>query len=110
MAFQHAELAAGRWYELSLFEQLGNIGSEISRARRWRETNRERYEGAAARALELFDLTMQDPRWRGGRRREIARTREVFCDIVWGDSQYATTLNDLQRYFDVYALAARRGR
>jgi hypothetical protein len=32
---QHRELAAGRWWELSIAEQLGNIGSEVSRAVRW---------------------------------------------------------------------------
>ncbi len=109
MAFQHAQMAAGRWRTMSLFEQLGNIGSEISRARRSRATHPDRFENAVIRALELFDLTLQDPRWRG-RRKEIARSREILCDIVWGESRYATSLDDLQRYFDTYALAARQTR
>jgi hypothetical protein len=29
---QHRDLAAGRWWQLTLAEQLGNIGSEVSRA------------------------------------------------------------------------------
>ena len=28
----HQSLAAGRWFELSLAEQLGNVGSEVGRA------------------------------------------------------------------------------
>jgi len=31
MTAMHRELAAGRWFELSLVEQLANIGSEIER-------------------------------------------------------------------------------
>jgi hypothetical protein len=34
-AMHHRDLAAGRWWQLSLAEQLGNIGSEVSRAVRW---------------------------------------------------------------------------
>jgi len=28
----HKELAAGKWFKLSLAEQMANIGSEVSRA------------------------------------------------------------------------------
>ncbi len=28
----HAGLAAGRWYQMTLVEQLANIGSEVGRA------------------------------------------------------------------------------
>lgn len=107
MAFQHKELAAGRWHQLSLKEQLGNIGSEVSRAIRWKGKDEKLYIGAVERALELFDLTLSDPRWKG-RRWEIARVREVFCDIVYGDRLYKTSLEDLQRYLDQFAFAARK--
>lgn len=106
MPYIHKELAAGRWKELSLAEQLGNIGSEISRAIRWQDKDKKLFEGAVWRALELFDLTLDDPRWRG-RTRETARVREVFCDIVFGDSQYNTSLQDLLNYCDKFAYAAR---
>jgi hypothetical protein len=103
--FQHKSLAAGRWFELSLVEQLGNIGSEVSRARR-AQGDEKRFEGAVTRALELFDLTLSDPRWRK-RLKEIARAREVFCDTVYGDHEYKTTLEDLDKYFTYFAFAAR---
>ena len=107
MTFKHKELAAGRWQTLSLKEQMANIGSEVSRASRWQGKNEKLFEGAVERALELFDLTLDDPRWKG-RRREIARVREVFCDTVYGDSLYDTSLKDLIRYFDAFAFAARK--
>jgi hypothetical protein len=106
---QHRDLAAGRWWELSLAEQLGNIGSEISRASRWASRNPELANGALERALELFDLTLDDPRHRQSppRLREIARAREVVADFFVGPNQYGSTAADLQKYFDAYALAAR---
>ncbi len=106
MAFQHKELATGQWQKLSLVEQLGNIGSEILRVSRQEGKNEKIFWGAVERALELFDLTLDDPRWKG-RRWEIARAREVFCDAVYGGKLYKSSLQDLTRYFDIFAFAAR---
>lgn len=107
MSFLHKELASGRWQNFSLAEQLGNIGSEVSRSIRWRGKDEKLFWGAVERALELFDLTLADPRWRG-RLREIARAREVFCDAVFGGKLYKSSLEDLDRYFLQFALAARQ--
>lgn len=106
---QHRDLAAGRWWELSLAEQLGNIGSEISRATKWTGRNEALARGALERALELFDLTLDDPRHRQSpaRLRELARAREVTVDFFDGSNEYHSTAETLQRYFDAYALAAR---
>lgn len=104
----HEDLAGGRWHTLPLVAQLGNIGSEISRALRARAAgNRTRMDGAMDRALELFDLTIADPRWRF-RLREICRAREVVCDFFYGDNEYRSTAESLDRYFLPYAQAARR--
>lgn len=105
--FLHKELASGKWQKLSLAEQLANIGSEVSRARRWFGRNQKIYEGAVQRALELFDLTLGDSRWRG-RLREIGRVREVFCDAITGGREYESTLNDLERYLFYFAILFRR--
>jgi hypothetical protein len=106
---QHRDLAAGRWWELSLAEQLGNIGSEISRTTKWSNRNDELARGALERALELFDLTLDDPRHRKSlaRLRELARAREVVVDFFHGSNEYHSTAAGLQKYFDAYALAAR---
>ena len=108
--FLHRELAAGRWWSLSLAEQLGNVGSEVSRAASWSTRHPKRAEAALHRALELIDLTLDDPRHRGSvaRLREIARTREIVVDFFAGPNQYRSTAASLQRYFDAYAVAARR--
>jgi hypothetical protein len=109
VAALHREQAAGRWGALSLAEQLGNVGSEVSRALRWRDKNPPLFEGAMRRALELLDLTLADPRWTG-RRKELARAREFLCGAWLGEPQYGTDLADLDRYFFRFALLARRGR
>lgn len=105
----HRELAAGRWHQLSLAEQLANVGSEVGRMRRWRERDPRAMTRAFERALELLDLTLADPRWRQ-RLREIARAREMLCDAAAGGGDYGTTLEDLDRYFLAFAVAARHGR
>jgi hypothetical protein len=102
----HKELAAGRWQELSLAEQMGNIGSEVSRTSLQKGKDEKLFWLAVEKALELFDLTLGDLRWKG-RRQEIARAREVFCDAVYGGKLYKSSLTDLVRYFDHFAWAAR---
>ncbi|HUL66687.1 MAG TPA: hypothetical protein VLW55_18965 [Burkholderiaceae bacterium] len=106
---QHRDLASGRWYELTLAEQLGNIGSEISRASKWRDRNPAIARGALERALELFDLTLDDARHRQSqaRLRELARVRELVVDFFDGPNEYRSTAKSLQKYFDQYALAVR---
>ncbi len=108
MSFRHADLAAGRWWTLSLAEQLGNVGSEVGRALNWRSRNPEIARGAFERALELMDLTLDDPRHRKSvaRLREIARAREVLVDFLAGPNRYGSSEVSLQRYFDAYARAA----
>lgn len=103
---RHQLLAAGGWQKLSLAEQLGNIGSEISRAMHWQGKDKKLFDAAVDRALELFDLTLDDSRW-NSRKQEIARAREVFCDTVFGKKEYHDSLPGLLCYFDQFAYAAR---
>ena len=107
----HSTLAAGRWQALTLAEQLGNVGSEVSRALKWKDRNPDIARGAVYRALELMDLTLGDPQHRSSvaRLREIARAREVMVDFLLGSNEYHSDGDSLQRYFDGFArLAAHR--
>ncbi len=106
MKILHKKLASGGWQKLTLTEQLGNIGSEVSRAFKWENRDDKFFRAAVERALELFDLTLDDPRWRG-RLKEISRAREIFCDALHGGKLYKSSLEDLVRYFDQFAFAAR---
>lgn len=106
MTVQHKNLAEGAWNQLSLVEQMANIGSEISRAVNWRDKDEKLYKNAIDRALELLDLTIQDVRWRA-RLKEIVRARELLCDAILGGKEYGASIKDLNRYFFCFALAAR---
>lgn len=109
MNFQHKNLAFGEWEKLTLMEQLGNVGSEISRAINWRGKDHTLFEGAIFRALELLDLTIRDPRWQK-RLKEILRVREILCETVFGRNEYQTSLEDLDRYFFQFVIVARMKR
>jgi len=109
MAPIHEQLASGRWHSLSLVEQRANVGSDVARAARWQEKDRQRFEQAFDRVLELLDLTIAGERWKG-RRKELTRARELLCDAMFGGTIYGSDLASLDRYFSHFAMAARLGR
>lgn len=97
----------GKWAALSFFEQMGNIGSEVSRACRWKEKQRpEMMQRAFYRGLELLDFTIALSC--GPRRRELLRAREVMCDFFAGENEYRSTARQMIRYYDAFAAAGRR--
>ncbi len=99
---------APRWGSFTLMEQLAHVGSEVDRTIRANESgNTARFDHALARALELFDLTAMDIRWRGHRCREILRAREEFCRLFFDESVPTGSAVGLQRYFLYFAIAAR---
>jgi len=107
----HAGLASGRWWTLTLADQLANAGADVGRAIRAKAAGDDvRFVSALDRSLELLDLTMADPRWVGPRLREIARVREVVCDFLVGDNVYGSTPASLDGYFMAFARASRRDR
>lgn len=103
---QHQTLGRGSWNNLSFFEQMGNIGSEVGRMRAWETRDPQAFRQAFVRALELLDFTRADPRWRGfPRLKELSRVRELLSAAASrGDGN---ELKDLERYFFTFALAAR---
>ena len=110
MTVQHRELAAGKWYQFSLVEQLANTGSEVERALNWRQRGNVEYSTRAIeRALELLDLTIADARHRG-RLRELTRVREVLVDYFYADNRFGSSPARWRTYFNAFAVAARAGR
>lgn len=100
--YQHESLAAGRWAEMTLANQMLNIGSEISRANKWRAKGKEnQVEKAVYRALELIDITIDAQRGKHSLK-EFSRLREVVCDYYLGENEWHTDGEALQRYFDCF--------
>ena len=111
MTTHHPDLAAGRWLELSLANQLGNVGSEYERALNWKERgDKDRFEDAFARLLELLDLTIADPRWRNHRLKELTRLREAICDELYSEVPEFIHEPNLREYFLYFGILARSER
>ena len=109
MTYQHKELADGGWNKLSLVEQLANIGAEVGRAIKWREKKPEYAMSSFCRSLELFSLTLADPKNRG-RLKEICRVKELWADFFFGENAYHSDAAFFERYFYAFGLAARMRR
>ncbi len=112
LKYQHKGLAEGKWFQLSLAEQMGNIGSEVHRAINWFLKKDERFQNAFDRALELFDLTISDKRWLY-RNKEICRSREYFCMLLFdtiNSNELEKDLQSFDKYFTDFAVYARKNK
>lgn len=110
MEYQHKDLAGGRWQELSFFEQMANIGSEVERAINWKNKKNAQYsEMAFERALELLDLTIDNEKNRN-HLRELLRLREVLVDYFVYENIYGSSDEKWHNYFYAFSFAARINR
>ena len=107
MAPIHKTLADGRWQEMTLAEQLGNIGSEVSRARSADERgNMERRNLSLERALELVALTIANES-NPLRKLEL----QNLCEALWSvrnNEAHGVSLSNIEEYFLPFALLARK--
>ena len=101
----HKNLAAGRWFELSLAEQLGNIGSEYYRASKSKGQNDDRFKSAAERTLELCELTTSDSRWNEHQQKELVLMQDQVSESL---KEGNSPDSGLQKYFDSFAILARK--
>ncbi len=87
-----------KWYKLSWARQLGNIGSELTRARLSEEKKDEAgRKNSLIRALELLDLTISDQRWIK-KLKELTRFREVIADWFCQTHAYNISHKILEKY------------
>ena len=102
----HKNLKLEDWRKQNIFGVMGNIGSEISRAIRWKNKNNEtKWKEALYRSLELFDLSIDNKNLTSAQLGELLRAREVWVDFIFGDNTYGSSSTDIQRYFDQFAIA-----
>lgn len=89
---------------MTIFEQLGNIASEISRAMNWENKGDEvSKKNALERALELIDLTLAGNRTN----REMTRLKEFVAEHYLSNGNYRVQLSEIYDYLLPFALVAR---
>ena len=99
-------LTEERWFQLSFFEQMANLGSEVERAIKWRKKDPERGRAAFESALELLDLTIDDKKNRiKATMKELCRLREVLVDYFLFDNIYGSDDKKWQDYFYAFNYA-----
>ena len=106
MIYQHKNLAKSRWFKLSFFEQMANIGSEVFRACKWKNKNLKHSQLASDRALELLFLTIDDKK-NINRLSELTRLYECLVDYFYFDNIYKTKEDKLNNYFNAFNYAVR---
>ncbi|EKD86639.1 MAG: hypothetical protein ACD_37C00207G0003 [uncultured bacterium] len=109
MTYQHKGLKNGGWNKLSLMEQMANIGSEVERAIKWRDRNKNYSKMAFHRALELLEITIDDKK-NLFRLKEIIRVYEVLVDFFAGENKYKSSDLSWKHYFYPYNFAVRTNR
>ena len=101
-----------RWATMTIFEQMGNIYSEVGRSMSAKKArNAERCEQAPIRAIELFDATVEVlVAQHSPKAREVLRAKEQYLAAMQDDGVAEADRISLDRYFLHFALVARAGR
>jgi hypothetical protein len=98
-----------RWSKMHIFDQLGNIYSEVGRSfaakKRHNETDAQL---AMERAIDLFDATVAILiRERSPKSSEVLRAKEEYLRTLLSPNPGSAEIQSLDRYFMQFALAAR---
>jgi hypothetical protein len=96
------------WARMTVFEQMGNIGSEVGRAIAAKKRGKQKWmKSAFYRGVDLFNITAsQWAQKRSPRLKELLYAREQFASFIVDDKEDPT----LEKYFFQFALAARKDR
>ena len=102
------EIDREKWARLSIYEQLGNVSSEVGRAiNATRAGKDKRAQGAIDRAVDLLDATVEVlVAQRSPRVKEVLRAREEFLRLFY-DGTFEEDADNIARYFNLFAIVAR---
>jgi len=101
-----------RWAKFNIFEQMGNIGSEVGRSLDSKLGNRhEDFEPALYRALDLFDATVEDLlKQKSPRIKEVLRAKDQYLEVALQKHPDPEKAKSIENYFMQFALTARMNR
>jgi hypothetical protein len=95
-----------KWSKLDIFNQMGNIYSEIGRS--FKSTSDEDRDMAVARAIDLFDATaLSLSKTKSPKLKEVLRAKEEFLNIMSNKALPQAGMQSLDKYFMQFAVAAR---
>lgn len=97
-----------RWATLDIFNQMGNIYSEVGRSFKTKNLNDADHTKAVARAIDMFEATVQSLiRLKSPKAREVLRAKEQFLAVIYDKDAPQESIQSLDRYFMQFAIAAR---
>jgi hypothetical protein len=101
-----------KWAQMNIFEQMGNIYSEVGRSFNARQQGQlDRKNLATTRAIDLFDATIEDPKnKKSGRAQEVRIAKDAFLNNIHDENPDEKDTASLDKYFLEFAIAARRNR
>ncbi len=95
-----------KWHKMTIFAQMGNIGSEVGRAANAYNNNDASFQAATKRALDLFDATVTGlVSIKSPRTKEVLLARESFTSQYFSDEPAVDP--SLEQYFMQFAIADR---
>lgn len=95
------------WSSKDVFYQMGNVYSEVGRTvKAYQAEDRTSFDAALARAVDLFDATVEAHSKSLYRVSEILRAKNQFLSLFYGKTR-SDDWGTLENYFMQYAIAAR---
>ncbi len=106
------EIDQAKWSKLDIFNQMGNIYSEVGRSfKTLGSEDTKTHNAAVERAIDLFDATIQSQRAiKSPKAKEVLRAKEQFLSIITTKNTSQSAIDSLDRYFMQFAVAARLNR
>jgi hypothetical protein len=98
-----------RWSKMNIFEQMGNIYSEVGRSfNAQRKEDHETKDSAMLRAIDLFDATVDDlVKKKSIKSKEVLRAKEEYLKYIYSSDFDDRNASSLEKYFLEFAIAAR---
>lgn len=98
-----------KWAKLDIFNQMGNIYSEVGRSFKTQgQENSVDHQQAVSRAIDLFDTSIRVLiAKKSPRAKEVLRAKEQFLELALNNSPRSESLESLDKYFRQFAIAAR---
>src|ERR1051326_4089569 len=102
-------MKAEKWHTLNYLDQMGNIGSEVYRTFKSTNIKNNKYcQNSFERAIELFELTIEDRKLSAARKKHLIKCKNFFCNLVKSPNSDSIQdeINFINEYFLKYGAIA----